>query len=464
MAARPLTAAAVAEQVRTGGLAPMDLVEEFLAHAARVEPEIHAFCTLDAEGARKAAADLDRRIAGGEDPGPLAGVPVGIKDLLCTGGLRTTFGSAAYRDHVPDEDDIAVERLRAAGAIVVGKTNTSEFGYAAVGDNLIFPSTRNPWNTALSPGGSSAGSAAAVAAGLVPLALGSDGGGSIRIPAALCGTVGFKPSMGRIPAYPGCKDERRPGVSSWDALEHLGPLTRTVADAALAYAILTGPDPRDRFSLPAAPATVARRPLDGLRMGLSYDWGYAAVEPEIRVLAGRAAEVFEGLGCVVELADPGFPDPFSAFGAMIANETDLRGLRELALKHEPAPYLRSLLDRPWTAEDFTDARAVRQRVCRTMAAHMERFDLLLTPTSPVPAFVPGNIGPTVIDGRDVDPSAWLSMTLPLNLTGQPAISLPAGLTADGLPVGIQLVGRHLADLDVLNAAFAFEEAAPWPVL
>ncbi|HEX7824026.1 MAG TPA: amidase family protein, partial [Mycobacterium sp.] len=453
-----LSATEVARAVRAGEISPVEVVEAALDQAALWEDSIHAFCTLDADGALRTARAQAEALARGIDPGPLAGVPVGVKDLIATGGLRTTFGSWSYRDYVPDSDDVSVARLRAAGAIVLGKTNASEFGYAATGDNELFASTRNPWNPALSPGGSSAGSAAAVAAGIVPLALGSDGGGSIRIPAALCGITGFKPSMGRIPAYPGCKDERLPGVSSWDALEHIGPMARTVDDVALAYRVLAGPDPRDRFSLPHSPP-VTQGSLRGKRVALSMGWGYTPIDPSVAEVVQAAAQVFaDEFGCELVVADPGFDDPFTAFGALIASETDLRGMRELASAGRTSPYVREVLDRTWTAEDFTDARRSRQQVCRVMASFMADYDLLLTPTSPVPAFPPGDIGPTVIDGLPVHPAYWLSTTLPLNLTGQPAISVPAGLTTEGLPVGLQIAGRHLADQDVLAAASAYESA------
>src|SRR3954470_13485071 len=243
--------APLADAVRAGRVRAEAVLDDALARIAAHDDKLHAFCTLDAGGARAAARDIDARVARGDAVGPLAGVPVAIKDLVCTRGLRTTFGSLLYADHVPDEDDVVVERLRAAGAVIVGKTNTSEFGYGAFGHNALFETTRNPWNTERTSGGSSAGSAAAVAANLVPLAIGSDGGGSVRVPAALCGVFGIKPSWGRVPVYPGCRDERYPGISSWESLEHIGPLTRRAADAAFAMSILAGPTSKDRHSIPA---------------------------------------------------------------------------------------------------------------------------------------------------------------------------------------------------------------------
>lgn len=466
-----LSAAELSALVRGREVSPVEVVDAVLARMEATEPTLHAFCTPAPEQARKAAARLADRLARGGGAGALAGVPLGVKDLISTQGLRTTSGSVVYRDFVPEEDDIVVERARAADALVLGKTNASEFGYSATGHNPLFPTTRNPWDPRLTPGGSSAGSAAAVAAGSGPLALGSDGGGSVRVPAALCGLVGFKASMGRVPVYPGCRDERLPGVSGWETLEHIGPLTRTVEDAALALSVLAGPDPRDRHSVPCgdvdwrgAAREGAREDALGLRVAFSADLGYLAVDPGVREVVERAVSVFASeLGCEVVAADPGFADPADAFAALIMADTDLTGMRALVAEHGTAlsPNLRAMLARDWSAQEFTDAELVRKAVVNRMARFMSRHDLLLTPTSCVPAFPVGIEGPDVVDGREVAPTAWTGFCAPANLTGQPAISVPAGLTERGLPVGLQIVGRHLADATVLRAAAAFERAAPW---
>ena len=243
-------AATLVHLVRERKVSPVETVAAAAAASERLDPVLNAFCTTAIEQALESARQLEDRIMRGEDPGPLCGVPVGIKDLILTKGIRTTFGSHLYSDFVPAVDDIAVERLRAAGAIILGKTNAAEFGYGGFGHNPLFPTTRNPWDIALTPGGSSAGSAAAVAAGICPVALGSDGGGSVRLPAAFSGLVGIKPTMGRMPLWPGCRDETLPGVSGWESIEHYGPLARTVADAALFLEATAGPDTRDRHSLP----------------------------------------------------------------------------------------------------------------------------------------------------------------------------------------------------------------------
>ena len=462
-----MDAVALAAKVRKRELSATEVTEAVLGRMEKLEPHIHAFCTRTPELARKIAAEIDKKIKAGDDPGPLAGVPVGIKDLVCTEGVVTASGSFAYKDFVPDEDDVVVERLKQAGAVIIGKTNVPEFGYSGVGHNPVFETTRNPWNLELTPGGSSAGSGAAVAAGVGPFAIGSDGGGSVRIPSAHSGIVGVKASMGRVPLYPGTKDERYPGVSSWESLEHIGPMSRTVADSALMLSVISGPDLRDRYSLPKADFDwmgVLKGGIKGLKVAYSPDWGYAPVDPEVRRVVGEAVKVFErDLGCIVEEAHPGFEDPYGAFWAIVAMETDLRGMREIVAKHghHMTPHLVDFIMRPWTAEDFTSALMTRKAVVNKMWRFMRKYDLLLTPTLAVPPFAVHIQGPEKIDGQIVHPFRWLNFTFPLNFTGQPAASVPAGFTKDSLPVGLQIIGRHLDDPTVLRAAAAFESAKPW---
>ena len=433
-----------------------------------LEPHLHAFCTTTPDLARREAKRVEKAILTGEDVGPLAGVPVGIKDLVCTAGIRTVSGSFAYQNFVPDEDDVVVERLKEADAIIIGKTNVPEFGYSAVGHSPVFETTRNPWNVERTSGGSSAGSGAAVAAGMGPFAIGSDGGGSIRIPAAHCGLFGMKASMGRVPLYPGTKDERYPGVSSWESLEHIGPLSRTVADGALMLSVIgSGPDARDRHSLPKPDFDWMGSCLGGikgLRVAYSADWGYAAVDPEVRRVVGDAVKVFErDLGCIVEEAHPGFDDPYLEFWGIVALESDLRGLRAMVAEHghHMTPHIVDFIMRPWTAEELTDAVMVRKAVTNKLWRFMTRYDLLLTPTLAVPPFQLHVQGPEKIDGNIVPPFKWLAFTFPFNLTGQPAATVPAGFSKDGLPIGLQIVGRHLDDPTVMRAAKAFETAHPW---
>jgi aspartyl-tRNA(Asn)/glutamyl-tRNA(Gln) amidotransferase subunit A len=464
-----MDAVTIAREVHARRLSAVEVTDAAIERMNALDPLLHSICTPAPDQARAAAKRIDDELRAGRDPGPLAGVPIGIKDLVSTAGIRTTSASFAYADFVPEEDDVVVERLRAAGAVIIGKTNATEFGYSGTSDNPLFEATRNPWNPELSPGGSSAGSGAAVAAGICPFAIGSDGGGSVRIPASFCGLYGMKASMGRVPLYPGCKDERFPGISSWESLEHIGPMSRTVADSALMLSVITGPDDRDRYSLPAAEfdwLEALKGDLRGLRVAYSADFGYVTVDPRVRAIARRAVKVFEDLGCVVEEANPGWENPASVFEAIMYNETDLRGMRALAdkLGDRMSPHLSAGLRRQWTAEEFTDAMVGRKRVCNAMWRFMRNYDLLLTPTLAALPFEIGplgKLGPNMIDGKSVGETHWLSFTFPMNFTGQPAATVPAGWTEDGLPVGLQIVGRHLADQLVLRASAAFEAAAPW---
>lgn len=462
-----MDAVAIAKNVREKHLSPVEVVDAVLARMDALEPILHAFCTPAPDLANETAKRLESEIMSGQEVGPLAGVPVAIKDLVCTAGIRTVSGSIAYKDFVPDEDDIVVERLKQAGAIILGKTNVPEFGYSGVGHNPVFETTRNPWNPDLTPGGSSAGSAVAVAVGEGPFAIGSDGGGSIRIPAAHSGVYGMKASMGRVPLYPGCRDERYPGVSGWESLEHIGPLSRTVADSALMLSVIAGPDERDRHSLPRPEFNwmeCLTGDIRGLKVAYSPDWGYAAVDPRVRTVVGEAVKVFEqDLGCVVEQAHPGWEDPFGHFWSLVALDTDLKGMRALVRKYgaQMSPHLVDFLQKPWTAEDFTDAIMARKAVVNRMWKFMRNYDLLLTPTLAVPPFPVHIQGPEKIGDRMVAQTQWLAFTFPINMTGQPAASIPAGWTDEGLPVGLQIIGRHLADPMVLKASVAFEKARPW---
>ena len=436
-----------------------------------LDGELHAFCTLAADAAMARAEALDAQLAAGQDIGPLGGVPVAVKDLICTKGLRSTFGSRLYADFVPAEDDVVVERLRAAGAVVIGKTNTSEFGYGAVGHNPLFPTTRNPWHTALTSGGSSAGSAAAVAARMVPLSLGSDGGGSVRIPASLCGVFGIKPSWGRVPVYPGCRDERYPGISSWESLEHIGPITRHAADAALMLSVLCGPTPRDRFSLPAESAdwTISRTALPAApRIAYSLDMGHAVVDAEVRAAVEAAAlRLGNALGVAVRRGHPEIGDTQAMFETLVALDTDRAGLKTMAREQGVTltGWLGALVQREWSGDEFSAALMARKRIVNTTWRFFEQADFLLTPTTAAPAFGIDLPGPATIDGQAVPGTAWIAFSALANLCGLPAASVPIGFSRDGRPIGLQILGRHLDDRGVLALAAAVEQLYPrerWP--
>jgi aspartyl-tRNA(Asn)/glutamyl-tRNA(Gln) amidotransferase subunit A len=463
-----LSAAHIARKVDAREVSALEVTSAALAALDAAEPRIHAFATVAPEQALLAARAIDSAIARGETVGPLAGVPVAIKDLVLTKGLRTTFGSRLYAGYVPEDDDIVVERLRRAGAIVIGKSNASEFGFGAHGNNLLFETTRNPWDLARTPGGSSAGSAAAVAAGVCPLSIGSDGGGSIRIPAAFSGLFGMKASMGRVPLWPGCRDERLPGASGWESIEHVGPITRSVGDAALMLSVIAGPDPRDRSSLPAGDvdwmAAVRNPPPRGLRIACWPQWRGQRIDRRIRAAVDEAVARFaKTYDFEIEIAEPPPIDIDAAFQAIIALETDLSGMRRLiASKGEAvSPAVSALLAQRLPLEAATDAITTRKAFANAMARVMARFDLILTPTLSVLPFAAERDGPEDIDGVPVGPDDWCPFTFPFNLTGQPAASVPCGLV-DGLPIGLQIVGPHLGDAITLSAAAAFERMCPPP--
>ena len=452
------SATTLATRIRARELSPVEVVDTFLDRIERINPALNAYCTVTADLARAEARRIEAAIQGGEDVGPLAGVPVSIKDLLITNGVRTTRGSLLFADAVPNEDAPVVERLRAAGAVSLGKTNTPEFGWKGVTDNRLFGVTRNPWNLERTPGGSSGGAGAAVAAGLGPLAIGTDGGGSIRIPSSFCGIFGLKPTYGLVPAYP----------PSWaEALAHTGPMTRTVRDAALMLNVIAGYDRRDRNSFPIGPVDYLEgigTGIRGARVAWSPDLGYATVDPEVLIACERAARRFEGLAGTVETASPGFADVgrswellfYGAIGGAIAQ-------LPTGWEDRIDPGLAALVQRArsWSAFDHAQAFLTRAQVYDSIRRFFERYDLLLTPSIAVPPFEIGINSPREIAGRSANGLSWSPFTLPFNLTGQPAATVPGGWTADGLPIGLQIVGRRHEDALVLRAAAAFEEAAPW---
>ena len=460
-------ATTLAALIRGGDVSAQEVTQAAINRMEQREPQIQAFCTATPQLALQQAAAVDAKRARGETLGALAGVPLAVKDLICTAGVKTTSGSHAYADFVPEEDDITVERLLAADAVLLGKTTAPEFGYSGVGHNPLFPSPRNPWDLSKTPGGSSAGSGAALAARLCPIALGSDGGGSVRIPAAHCGVFGLKASMGRVPLWPGCRDERYPGVSSWESLEHIGPMTRSVRDSALMMSVMAGPDMRDRHSIPCNDVdwlASLEKPLSGLRIAFSADFGYIAVDPEVRDIVTHAARRFaRELGAELDEVDPGIADEGATFAALVAFESDLTGMRHMLaeLGARMSPHLSAMLQHDWRAETFTDANTARKKLCNQMWRFMQHYDLLLSPTLAVPPFPLNMQGPEIIDGRMVRSDHWLSFCFPFNFTGQPAASVPAGFTASGLPIGMQIVGRHLDDGLVLAASAAFERIQPW---
>jgi aspartyl-tRNA(Asn)/glutamyl-tRNA(Gln) amidotransferase subunit A len=455
-----MTAWEMRETISAGELSPVEAVNAVLDRIEQLNPKVNAYCTVVADSAREEARQAEARVLRKEELGPLHGVPVSIKDLVFTRGIRTTGGSRLYEDFIPEQDSIVVERLKKAGAIVIGKTNTPEFGWVAVTDNDIFGPTRNPWNLECTPGGSSGGAACAVALSMGPLAIGSDGGGSIRIPSSLCGVFGIKPSYGRVPAAPGF-----PGL--WEGLSVAGPITRTVRDAALAMEIIAGRDDRDHFSLPDTHLSylpLLDSDLKGLRIAWSPDLGYATVDEQVLKVTEAAMKTFAGLGCVVETATPDTDSPQDSFAAQVAASVAAFPGSELEKSRDRiTPDFARFIERNLNmmATDYLKARVRNIEYSSRIQAFFAEYDLLLTPTVAVPAFEIGIPGPREIAGTRVAPLGWMPFTYPFNITGQPAASVPCGWTDNGLPVGLQIVGRRFDEGTVLKAAAAFERAAPW---
>jgi Asp-tRNA(Asn)/Glu-tRNA(Gln) amidotransferase A subunit family amidase len=449
----------IAALIRDKQLSPVELTAALLSRIEALDPRLNAFRLVTAAAARAAAREAEIAFRKREPLGPLHGVPMSLKDVLYTRGTRTTGGSRLFADLVPEEDTVAVGRLKAAGAVVLGKTNTSEFGHKALTDNPLFGVTRNPWDVGRTPGGSSGGGAAAVAAGLGPVALGTDGGGSVRIPAAFCGLVGLKPSFGRVPLVP--------GFPGWEHVGTIGPLTRTVRDAAAVLDVISGGDDRDRASLPREAESylgACDQPVRGLHVAWTPDLGYAAVDDSVAEICGNAAAQFEELGCHVEVVNPGWENPEEEFGTIVAAQFFAAWADELpAREADLDPSLVRFIRRGGavTTRQYRAAMTKVESYWQEVVTFLARFDLLLTPTTAVPPFALGQGVPREIAGQEVSRLGWMPFTYPFNLTGQPAASVPAGWTADGVPVGLQIVGRRHAERTVLAAAAAFEAACPW---
>ena len=449
----------LAARIRQKDVSPVEVTEAILGRIAALNPRLNAFCLVAADQARAAALDAEVAVMKHEPLGPLHGVPVSIKDVIFTRGLRTTGGSQLFADLVPEHDAVAVGRLRAAGAIVLGKTTTSEFGHKAVTESPLFGITRNPWDLTRTPGGSSGGAAAAVASGLGPIGLGTDGGGSVRIPAAFCGLVGFKPSYGRVPEYP--------SFPGWDHVSHTGPLTRTVRDAAMVLDVIAGGDDRDPGSLQGEAGSYLEacgRGVRGLHVAWSADLGYARVDPVVEALCENAAAEFETLGCHVEVVNPAWENLEEPFGTMLAAQFHAAFGEQIA-EHEDEvdPTLAKFVARgaSVSTRDYLLARARMREFWQEALAFLARFDLLLMPTVAVPPFAADAKPPREIAGESVSVLGWMPFTYPFNVTGQPAASVPAGWTAENLPVGVQIVGQRHADATVLAACAAYEAACPW---
>jgi aspartyl-tRNA(Asn)/glutamyl-tRNA(Gln) amidotransferase subunit A len=437
-------------------LSPVEATRLILDRVDALQPTINAFCIVDRDGALTAARASEGRWLRGEAFGRLDGVPVTIKDLILMRGFPTLRGSRLVEpDQEWSEDAPATARLREAGAVIIGKTTTPEFGWKALGDSPLTGITHNPWDISRTPGGSSAGAAAACAAGLGPLHVGSDGAGSIRIPSAFTGVFGLKPSFGRVPAHP---------PSPMGLLAHIGPMARTVADAALLLTVLSGFDHRDPYALPREDKDYAaglEEGVRGWRIAYSPTLGYATVDPEIAAASAEAARKFEALGAIVEQVDAIFDSPRDAlFKLWAAGAAKL--LAGVAADRREAidPGLVATAEEGEriSAVDYLGADLVRNMLGRQMAEFHRNYDLLLTPMMPVPALPVGmDLNDPTTERHWID---WSPFSYPFNLTRQPAASIPCGLTRAGLPIGLQIVGPLYADHHVMRAARAFEMTQP----
>jgi len=452
----------IAEAVRQGEQKAMEVLDECLDAIDKGNERLNAFVHLDVDQARAAADAVDAKVARGEDPGPFAGVPFGVKDLEDCAGMPTSRGSLLYKGRGPvAADSVHVARLRAAGAVPVGKTAAPEFGATCYTDTKAWGTTRNPWNLARTPGGSSGGSAASVAAGLVPFCTASDGGGSTRIPAAFTGLVGLKPSYGRIP-HPSLA----PSLTSV-----FGAVTTTVADSARHLDVAAGPHDIDKVSLPPAGVVyeqlIETLEVAGLRAAWSSDLGFAVVDPEVDDVAhGAAQELVKAAGLDLVDRKVAFTDALRVW--LTAGTADLWTDLEPGMFPERAQDFTSIVrvglerSQDVTVPQFARRLRWRESLETEMAQLFEDIDVLLTPTTAVPAFEAEGPLPTLIAGQEVAPGMCVPYTMLANLCWNPAISVPAGLSAEGLPIGLQIVGRRHADDVVLRLARIFEQTRPWP--
>ena len=450
------------ELIASKQVSPVEVTGLYFDRIERLDSQLNSYLTVTRDEGMEMAKAAEKAVVRGDDLGLLHGLPISIKDLEMSRGIRTTGGSLAFKDRVPDEDSIVVERVRRAGAVILGKTNTPEFGLLGQTYNRLGDHCRNPWNTERTTGGSSGGAGASVIAGLCSLATGSDGGGSIRIPASYCGVYGIKPTQGRVPRYSGAA---APVVANQTSQS--GPMTRTVRDSALLLQVLAGHDRRDASSLRETPPDLLAaldRDARGLRVAWSPDYGYAAVDPEVVGVASRAAQVFEELGCAVEDSDLSLDSPFDAFWPIFSTNAFVStGSLLESQADQLTDYARECIKYGATVTGADYARAIGyiDRLKSQFADLFDRFDLLLSPTMAVPAFPVGE-PPGEIGGKEVHAFwGYLPFTYPINMIGHAAASIPAGFSADGMPIGLQIVGRAGAEETVIAASAAFEAARPW---
>jgi Asp-tRNA(Asn)/Glu-tRNA(Gln) amidotransferase A subunit family amidase len=445
-------------------ISALDLVEIFIERIKKINPIINAYCTTTFNLAREAAKLTDKKNSKGDKLGLIEGIPTSIKDLTDMKGIRTTYGSKIFENHIPKRDDIVVRRLKSEGAVILGKTNTPEFGHKGMTDNLIFGVSRNPWNLETTPGGSTGGGAAATAAGISVLTQGSDGGGSIRIPSSFCGIYGIKPTFGRVPQTSMQKE------GNFGTLVQKGPMTRFVEDAALMLDVMVGPDDIDRYSLPKPNLSF----FDGLKneenklsIGYSMDLGFVkAIHPEVKDAFLDSVQKFENFGWKVDKSSISIENSANVHGIMW-----FVGLKQYIGPYEEkwvdsiTPSLKRMLKLSANIDvsRVTWAEVTREKIYDEVCKHFKNYDILITPTLSVPSLDIDTQRLDTIDGIDVskNPIAWQPTTHVFNLTGHPAASIPCGWSKDGSPIGMTIVGRRFDELSVLRASKIFEELAPW---
>lgn len=454
----------LAAMIREKEVSPVEVVDVFLERIERFNPKINAFCTVADHQARQKAKEAEKKVLQGEQLPPLHGIPIGIKDLTPTKGIRTTYGSKVFENNIPDHDAVFVQRVVDAGAIVLGKTNTPEFGYTGITDNLLFGSTSNPWHDQRIAGGSSGGSAAAVAAGLVPVAEGSDGGGSVRIPASACGVYGMKPTFGRIPFETGPSK-----FSANSPFLHHGTLTRNVEDAAYMLNVLQGPHAGDPYSLPAA--TKKFHPLAGIRLkklkiAYSPDLDFYEVDHQVKRAMEQAVKQFEQLGCSVKEVSPGLQHGGELITQTFVNLWAVhfaaffeRFLSRWEEQLSPGFVATIKSGREIKAVDYKRLELARSKVYTKIEHIFSNYDLLITPTLAVPAF-PHGAGPKQINGKKVNPYTDWMLTSVFNLTGHPAASINCGFSDDGLPIGLQIIAPRFREDMIFSVSKAFEVVNP----
>jgi len=452
-----LTATELGQKIRSGEISAVETMEAHLAQIEKVNPQVNAIVTLVPELALEQARKADEKLAQGGKLGPLHGLPVAHKDLVPTKGIRTTFGSPIFQDFVPEEDALLVERIRNAGGISLGKTNTPEFGAGSQTFNQVFGVTKNPYDLSKTCGGSSGGAAVSVACRMLPFADGSDLGGSLRNPTNFCNVVGFRPSVGRVPSWP--------NEAGWNSFAVDGPIARTVEDCALLLSVLAGPDARSPICLPESGAVFQQsleRNLKGIRIAWSADLGGLPVDSRVTETLEAQREVFEDLGCIVEEGFPDFTDADEIFKTFRAWYFELK-LASLLPEHREKMKETVI----WNIESgmkLSGPELGRAEVKRTALFHrvqefMQNYDFLALPVSQVPPFSLEQEYVSEINGMKMETYLdWMRSCYYITVTGQPAISVPSGFTDDGLPVGLQLVGRPQDDLGVLQLAYAFEKA------